>query len=216
MNYKFIFYSIFLAIMVTGCASGYRKVESFNVGFEPINAVENQALTIQCSNIDIVGSINPSLERRLAKNSLVFIPVKVDNKSDKPFIISFQNIEMINDFMPVQMIEQDHYRRSLKQKFWPNLLYVPAAVLASYTKRESQQGAYIGTSYSFELNILSALITSWALLNSTRTIWVNHKTLKNITQNDLLNKTIAPDTTVHGFICVKAEKINHPMVRIRN
>jgi len=216
MNLKTVIYYFFVAFFATSCVSGYRLVQPVNAGFEQVNEPNEQAVTIQCSDIDLVGSTNPALQRKLSKNGFVFIPIKVENKSDQAFTFSFQTSELINDFMPVQMLEQEQYLKALKQKFWPNLLYVPAAVVTSFTKREFQIGGNMATSYSFQMNVISGLISAWALVNSTRTIWVNHKTRKNILQYDLLNKTIEPNKTVYGFICVKAEKINQAMVRIRN
>ncbi|MCF8360063.1 MAG: hypothetical protein K9H26_15000 [Prolixibacteraceae bacterium] len=204
-------------LIFVGCAMPYRTINPVSA-FTGQTVNENKTgVVITCSDIDIVSAQNKWLAKKLWRNEMIFVPVKVQNNSDSSFTLSVRTLEFINDYTPVEMLESSRYQKVLGQKYWGNLLLLPVVMATSYYTETSESPEGIQLSRNgFRLNFWSGAIALLGIVNTTRTILVNQKTKKHILQNDLYLKTVQPGSKVCGFICIKADKLNSPMVRIRN
>ncbi|MBN1927128.1 MAG: hypothetical protein JW798_14950 [Prolixibacteraceae bacterium] len=206
-----------IILIFVSCAMPYRAIDPAGIFTGQTTNGNNSCIIITCSDIDIVSPQNKWLAKKLWREELVFVPVKVENKSEKAFTISKHSLEFINDFTPVEMLESSRYLKVLRQKYWYNSLLIPAFIATSYYTEWGEfpdGGSYMKS--GLRLNLWSGAIALLGIANTTRTIIVNQKTKKDILQNDLYLKAVQPGSTAYGFICIKAGKLNNPMVRIRN
>ncbi|HPR31461.1 MAG TPA: hypothetical protein PLK12_05170 [Prolixibacteraceae bacterium] len=205
-------------LFLGGCAMPYRAMDPKEIflGKEPGD--NHSGISISCFDTDLVSPRNKWLAKKLWREEMVFVPVKVENKTELPLILSEQTLEFINDYTPVEMLESSRYLNVFNQKLWPSYLLLPVALIASYYTEtvEPPAGEGVAVRSGFRLNIWSGAIALWGIINTTRTLVVNRKMRKDIQQNDLYLKTVLPGSTAYGFICIKAGKLNNPMVRIRD
>ena len=208
---------LFIMLVFSNCALHYNLVQPQNSIFEnDANSVTSN-LTFECSTSYIVSANSSTLSRRLEKNKLIFVPVKITNNSNDTIKISDIDIEMINDYVPAQIVSPTVYLKSIRQKIWPNLLLIPAAILASFSKKEDvmDDGA-VFINHSYRINVLSGGISAWTLINSARTLYENKRAEKFFVANDLMSMESVPHSTIYGLICIKGESLNKPMIRIKN
>ena len=201
-----------LFALLASCAVKYHAVDPQSAGFKTIQNPKN--VQILCSEMNLLGSSNKKLRQSLERNQLIFVPIQVINNSTKPFDIDLHSVEMINDFQPAQIVLKEDYENLKVQSVWANMLYAPAVLGASYYRETGVVGTTTFERRGFRLNAVSIAIGAWALVNTARTIINNKKAIRNMTTYDLMNTTIPPGTTRYGFICIKGEKLNQPMVRI--
>ena len=207
---------VFIFLGLTSCALHHDLVQPSNSIYPESTTTGAHNLVFECSASDIVSANSLTLSRKLEKNKLIFIPVKVTNSSAAPVKLSDVGFELINDYMPAQIIPQAVYLKVMRQKLWPNLLLVPAAILASFSNKEAvMDDGSITINHSYRINVLSGAISAWAILNSARTVFENKRAEKFFVSNDLLSMDVPQHSTVYGLVCIKGESVNEPMIRIK-
>jgi hypothetical protein len=216
MSFKTITHFLITCMILSGCAMSYRTITPVSAFQHDTISEKKPVITITCSEIDVISAHNAWVKRKLERNGMELVPVKVENNTEEPFVISPNTIEIINDFTLVEMVEPVMYMNKLRQKIWPNLFLVPVALVASIKKEEVEMpGGGKGIREGFKLNFLSGSVALWCIINTTRTILVNNKSKKDILRNDLYLKSVPPKSVVYGVICIKAKTIKNPMIRIK-
>lgn len=211
------FFILIAVLLISGCATSYHLTDTLTLFPSDTLNLQKKRVTILCSEIDIFSAKNKRLGTKLSKAGYVLVPVKIINTGNSVLTMSSDNIEFINDYAPVEMLQPDVYLKEINQKLWPNLLYIPVILVTSYKKDIKEvpgQATYVST--GFKINFLSGAIALWSIVNTGRTFYANITSRKDLIRKDLYNKNILPGSIIYGFICVRSEIIKNPMVRIKD
>lgn len=219
MRINTIIFSLICWILFTGCAMSY-------TGLVPATAFVNDTVRAQAGTpVKIICSGNTITqtrqnwwaERRLADQEIILIAVKVINYDTIPFLFSYENLEFFNNYSPAPIIKMELCYPIIRQKYWPNILFIPLTLASSYSseKTSTPSGSPIIRS-GFEINILSGAIAVWGAVNSLRTFYANRRVRNDLNRFNLENQQIPPGSEVFGLVALKSTKISNPMVRIKN
>lgn len=198
------------------CYKSINPASAFSTDTSKTTSVSQ--VTIACSG-QTINQVwqNKWVNRRLADQEMILVAVKVINRDTMPYLFSYENLEFFNDYTPAPVIASKECYKKIRQKYWPNLLYIPITLATSYSTNEtsSSDGGSIVHS-GFRINFLSGAIGAWGVINSSRTYFTNRKIARDLKRFNLDNTTIPPQSEVYGLVVLKATYIRNPIVRIKN
>jgi hypothetical protein len=140
--------------------------------------------------------------KRTEKQGLLFIPLKVVNNTNEPFLLNSESITVFNNYEPVRVVGSKRYYKYLKKKtLW--YYVIGTVVLPTY---------HSSSGFSFHKNTWP--ISVGALVYIVKAHVENKKLKKDIEKYDLLNKQIEPGSTNFGYICIEAKKRKELAIRI--
>lgn len=184
-----------MSVLLVSCLPKYYGVSPELVGYTE-TALSDGSVSV------ILGDSLLYSTKRTQKEGLLFIPLKVVNNTNEPFLLNSETITVFNNYEPVRVVDSKGYYKHLKKKsFW--YYVIGTVVLPTY---------HHSLGFSFHKNTWP--ISVGAMVYIVKAHIENKKLKKDIDKYDLLNKQIEPGSTNFGYICIEADKRKELAIRI--
>jgi hypothetical protein len=184
---------IILCVIVTSCASSYKPIRPRDLNY---NQPSNDSEINFSYRYDVLRErSNKKYAKREAKNGIRVVAVKLTNNSDQPLTIG-TDVRLYTGRSEVLMIPPEFIHKSVKQGVPIYLLYLLLTPLQFTSGSTTSNGVVDSNSTPIGLVIGPGIALGNMLVAGS----ANKKFLDELTQCNLVNKTIQPGETVYGLI----------------
>lgn len=183
---------LFVLAMTVGCASSYKPINPSNLYLQTKIEDEDLSFSYEYDVLESMG--NKRYSKKELRSNLKIIAVKIQNKTNKNISVS-DDIGFYVNNIEVRLLEPDQITPSLSQNTVSYLLYLLLTPLKLITTESD------GSTNVFPLGY--GLGPGLTLLNIVRSSSSNAAFKKEITDNNIIGKSILSGETLSGIIAIR-------------
>ena len=182
----------FILMMSVGCASSYKPINPSNADLQ--TNIEGEDLNFSYE-YDLLAKIgNKKYSKMEKRDNLKLIAVKIENKTKQEVLVS-QDIGFYVNNKEVTLLQPYHYTHNMKQNTISYLFYLLLTPLKLIIQDENGSSGEIPVGY-----VLGPGIT---LINMIKSNSANSAFEKELTDNNIIGKSIAAGETLTGIISIE-------------
>ena len=170
---------------LSGCAAKYSSVDFFKVGMTASVEKDDFLFKYTYSTMQDMG--NKRYVKYEMRNNVKVVGIQIINKTDKEIMLSNENFQIYAEGNRIHPFSPSTAVKHLKQNVIQYLLYAPIWL-------------YINNDNDPEPEIQFPIGIPIALMNMLLSGSANSSVLKDLTNHNLIGKTIGPNTTINGLI----------------
>jgi hypothetical protein len=187
-----------LIIILTGCASTYRIIDTKNLSYTNNQNCNNK---LEVSYIYDIYSIteNNKYARKEKNNNFRTIAVRIKNLTDSSRLITHDNFKIYNNESEMLFADKSAYFNSVSQLSGTYLLHAlwgPWAIITTSDDSGNSNTKVIYYPVGFAVGLINMFVA----------ISANTKHEKNINDNEIFEKTINPHETISGIVILYSSR----------